>query len=175
MLHALEQVVDFDIRFFAAVFKWTDRKALSTSMRWVSRSGDGYLYPLIAASIYTIDVAQANRFLFVALVAYAVELPLYVLVKNVVRRCRPCQALHAIKALIVPSDPFSFPSGHTAAAWVMALLLVFFSPIAACLAFPWAISVGFSRIFLGVHYPTDILAGILLGSASAAFAITVVA
>jgi undecaprenyl-diphosphatase len=66
----------------------------------------------------------------------------------------------------LPSDQFSFPSGHTAAAFAMATLVSFHFPILTLPVIIWALLVGFSRIYLGVHYPTDILAGIVIGVTS---------
>jgi undecaprenyl-diphosphatase len=75
---------------------------------------------------------------------------------------------------IIPSDQFSFPSGHTSAAFVMATLIGYFFPLLILPAFAWAFLVGLSRIFLGVHYPTDILAGMAIGLFTALISITTI-
>ncbi|MEC8880451.1 MAG: phosphatase PAP2 family protein [Pseudomonadota bacterium] len=73
----------------------------------------------------------------------------------------------ALCAFIKPAGRFSFPSGHTAAAFVMATLLGIFYPVVATLALAFALLVGLSRVLLGVHYPSDIAAGALLGTSCA--------
>jgi undecaprenyl-diphosphatase len=70
-------------------------------------------------------------------------------------------------AWIVPSDKFSFPSGHTAAAFLFAWMIHTIYPTFSVIAFIWAALVGLSRVLQGVHYPTDIVAGAALGSSCA--------
>jgi undecaprenyl-diphosphatase len=95
--------------------------------------------------------------------AFAIERPLYWILKNVFKRNRPPDIIPCFQSIVKASDKFSFPSGHTAAAFLLATLCyVFFGAIALPL-FIWAAMVGLSRIWLGVHFPTDILAGSCLG------------
>jgi undecaprenyl-diphosphatase len=79
-----------------------------------------------------------------------------------------------IPAFITPSDRYSLPSGHSAAAMVMATLIAYFFPAFAVVALLWAMAVGLSRIFLGVHFLSDVIVGMLLGAASANAALLMV-
>jgi undecaprenyl-diphosphatase len=106
-------------------------------------------------------------YVLAALSAFALELSLYYLIKKNVRRPRPFHRLNGVRALIVPPDEFSFPSGHTGAAILLAVVLTAALPVLAPWVFVWAALVGLSRVYLGVHYPGDVLAGIALGVISA--------
>jgi undecaprenyl-diphosphatase len=116
----------------------------------------------------------ASDFILAGSFAYFLEIGIYKIIKNNVKRNRPYNELKGIQNGTVPSDRFSFPSGHTAAAFVMATLLAYFFPLLTIVVFPWAFLVGFSRIYLGVHYPSDILAGMILGVLAAYSGIVII-
>jgi undecaprenyl-diphosphatase len=141
----------------------------------ISHSGDGYLYPLIAVLVYRQVPSTAREFIIAGVIAYALELTLYKFLKNSIRRNRPCHAISGVTNGVATMDTFSFPSGHTAAAFVMTALFYYFLPVCAIAMLLWACMIGFSRAYLGVHYPTDILAGTLLGvgCAAAGIALTI--
>ena len=87
--------------------------------------------------------------------------------KNGLKRRRPANIVSNYQSIIEAGDEFSFPSGHTSAAFLMVTLLVlFYGPIFATF-YLWAGSVALSRLVLGVHFPTDVLVGSLLGSSIA--------
>ena len=136
--------------------------------RALSHSGNGPLYVLFLLLLAFDDIWRAEV-LPVFLVAFALERPLYFLLKNSFKRNRPQAALNGFHSFIIPSDQFSFPSGHTSAAFLMATLLSRFFPELSGLAFAWASLIGLSRVVLGVHFPTDILAGAAMGSSIAFF------
>lgn len=140
--------------------------------RMVSRSGDGYYYFMIALLFYWGGHEQGKGFLLALATGFAIELPLYWILKNSLRRRRPYQKIPTYHAVIQAHDTFSFPSGHTTAAFMFAGLSAFFIPVLAPLLYVWAFAIGWSRIRLGVHFPTDILAGAGLGSMLALLVVT---
>lgn len=132
----------------------------------ISRLGDGVGYAVIGVLLAWLEAERGLAFLTTGLLLFALELPLYLLLKNTIRRERPCaqgQGCAAIK----PSDKFSLPSGHAAAAFVFATLVAAYYPLFAAPAYLLAGLIGLSRVLLGVHYPADIVAGAALGIACA--------
>ena len=103
--------------------------------------------------------------------AFLIERFIYFVVKNSLKRNRPEAALKNFRSIITPSDQFSFPSGHTSAAFMMATLLSFHFPSLLIPLYCWATLVGCSRVVLGVHFPTDILVGSILGIGTALFSL----
>ena len=86
------------------------------------------------------------------------------ILKYSIRRVRPCDALGWCASTAVASPGgFSFPSGHATGSFAFAAFIAVRAPRWAPLAFAWATLVASSRCVLGVHYPSDVLAGALLG------------
>ena len=131
----------------------------------MSKTGDGHLYLVLGLMLWWLEPKNGALFLYSGLLAYMLEIPVYLLLKKSLKRERPCHHISKFNAHIVPSDKFSLPSGHTAAAFLMASLIAHFYPTLSVVAYVWASCIGGSRVLLGVHYPSDILAGALLGIA----------
>ncbi len=157
-------------RLDTLAFLWlhvTKRFPYRKSVRWVSRTGDGHLYILVSLALALLDPQHGMAFLAAGAVAYALDISLYLVLKNAIKRDRPAMRIDFYEAWITPSDKFSFPSGHTAAAFLFAALIASFYPAFALPCYLWASMIGASRVLLGVHYPSDIAAGALLGSGAA--------
>lgn len=91
------------------------------------------------------------------------------LLKRLIRRKRPFVHSKTLHSIRIGVDPFSFPSGHTTAAFglAMSISLLTISPMIRLVFFVLAFGVGFSRVYLAVHYPSDVIAGAIIGSSFA--------
>lgn len=149
-----------------ALFHWVFNLTANRDCRWIkwlSKTGDGQLYLILGVLLWWLEPHQGPLFLYSGLLAYMLEIPIYILLKKSLKRERPCHHISNLSAHIVPSDKFSLPSGHTAAAFLMASLIAYFYPNLSVFAYLWACGIGSSRVLLGVHYPSDIIAGAFLG------------
>lgn len=174
-MNTLHKITSYDALAFYWCHGFTHMPRLATCSRMISRLGDGGLYLALGLLLAMFEVQDGERFLFAGLLAFSLELPLYLLLKNTIKRDRPCDRFDNFDAFIVPSDKFSFPSGHAAAAFVFATVLSHFYPSMFVLSYSIALLIGLSRVMLGVHYPTDIAAGAVLGISIATVALNVYA
>jgi undecaprenyl-diphosphatase len=93
-----------------------------------------------------------------------VGLLIYRLVKGTLTRERPYASQRDVMAVTVPLDRYSFPSGHTLHAVAFTLMLSHYLPALALAILPFTLSVALSRVVLGLHYPTDVIAGAAVGA-----------
>lgn len=133
----------------------------------ISRLGDGvFWYALMAALALFCGRDGIDAALHLAVIGL-ISLVLYKLVKRWTRRPRPCASDLRIRAWVAPLDEFSFPSGHTLHAVAFTIVTLSYFPILAWLLIPFAASIAVSRVVLGLHYPSDVIAATGIGSALA--------
>lgn len=168
-MQILQRLYQVDETLFLWLFKSLSHKKLTFLARAISRTGDGYLQVFLPIFIYLIYGSEAREYFNMVLMAFAAERTVYWVLKNSLKRRRPPNIIPYFKASITASDEFSFPSGHTSAAFLLTTLTIAFAPALAPIMLTWACLVGLSRVMLGVHFPADILAGALLGYSIATF------
>ena len=144
---------------------------LDSVMVFVTGLGDGGLIFIAAAVILLLfrKTRIAGCSALAALGVGVVEVNL--IIKPLVNRPRPYLVMEKLAALLPSPDGYSFPSGHTNAAFAFAVALCLMLP-AEYRAGKWmavaaACLMGFSRLYVGVHFPSDVLGGVVTGAAAA--------
>ncbi len=140
-------------------------RALRTALTAVTHAGGAFSSVTLAAlplfGLRPLAAAGARP-----LAALAISHLVVQLFKRTVGRPRPSQTLSA-RAVVAEPDRFSFPSGHAAAAMSIAVVYAVLFPALAVPAILGATAVGLTRVFLGVHYPGDVLAGQVIAAVTA--------
>lgn len=131
---------------------------------FITKLGDkGLIWILLAAVLLLIPRTRKSGLILAAALCVDVLL-CNVIMKNVFARVRPFDVNEAVSLLVAKPKDFSFPSGHTAASFAAASALFFakekklWKP-----ALVLAVLISFSRLYLYVHYPTDVLGGMVIG------------
>lgn len=163
----IEKLADVDKASYLWCNRYQSNESITHIFRQISRSGDGYLYIALAIIVGLINHQSGLNFGISGLLAFAIELPTYFILKSTIKRERPFIHIRGARFSLIPSDQFSLPSGHTAGAFLIASLISVFFPSFTPFVFIWATLIGASRVMLGVHYPSDIIAGACLGISSA--------
>ena len=148
-------------------------RCLRAIFRTVSRLGDGaFWYVLMLALLVADGTAAIAPVLHMAAAGLA-GTTLYRWLKAKISRPRPFQANGAITCNARPLDQFSFPSGHTLHAVAFTTIAIAYYPRLAFLLIPFTFLVALSRMVLGLHYPSDVLAGAAIGAAIAAISLAI--
>jgi undecaprenyl-diphosphatase len=172
-----------------AVFRWFDAAELSLCLLLnsgcarrpvhefftaVSRLGDGVFWYVL---IFALPLLYGERGQMPALqmaITGTIGVVVYKALKRTFVRERPFISCHRIALGAAPLDRYSFPSGHTLHAVSFTTLTTSYFPELALVLVPFAALIGASRVVLGLHYPTDVIAGGLLGLGLASASVAVV-
>ena len=158
-----------------ALNRWGGKSVVHGFFATVSRLGDGvFWYALMLALAIVAGPRGLSAALQMAATGLA-SLAIYRVLKAAIRRPRPSASLDGIVARVAPLDQFSFPSGHTLHAVAFTAIACAWFPSLAVLLVPFAALVALSRIVLGLHYPSDVLAAVALGLALAAASLSLYA
>lgn len=163
--------VELDRRGALALHCAATRPHVRWVFTWASRIGGAPSWLLLIALQPLLDAVAGPRRALLLLGLGGVNLLIYWALKRSTRRQRPFERCQGIRACMKVPDPFSFPSGHTLHAVAFGVLLSAFFPGLAPLLWTFASLVAVSRVVLGLHYPSDVLMGALIGAATAALAL----
>jgi undecaprenyl-diphosphatase len=152
-----------DYRLMHRVNRWRPPQWMRLWMIYATLGGNGWLW--WAAGVMVALFGGRERFLALgaAMLAAGVGIVLFRKLKRTIGRKRPGTLEPHCWAKLLPPDQFSFPSGHTITAFAVALSLGAFYPVMLPGLLFCAASVAASRILLGMHFLTDVLAGAAIG------------
>ena len=153
----------FDRKIFNFTLRFTQESFAHKYMRFVSRSGDlGVIWLL--ACFMLMGFTGYRRIVELCLITLLFTTLLGEgILKHIIRRPRPFVTHGPVQMAVPAPTSFSFPSGHTASSIACARILAMVNPWVACTVYLYACLMGFSRVYLKVHYVTDVIAGGFIG------------
>jgi undecaprenyl-diphosphatase len=160
----ISRIHQFDSFLCIAVNHTSQYRLIRNFFRVISRLGDGIFWYSLMVGILMLNGANAYTPVAHMALAGLCGTLLYKWLKGKTLRPRPYEVHQDIWLSGTPLDKFSFPSGHTLHAVVFSLVAIGYYPQLAIVVVPFAVMVGLSRVVLGLHYPSDVIAGALIGA-----------
>jgi len=160
----LHRMHAFDASLCVSLNRTSRHRWVCLAFRLISRLGDGVFWYTVMLGIVLADPSDGwLPALHMALAGLSGTL-VYKWLKGKTLRPRPFEVHQAIHVAGAPLDRFSFPSGHTLHAVVFCSVGLTYFPALAWLLLPFTLLVALSRLVLGLHYPSDVLAGAVIGA-----------
>jgi undecaprenyl-diphosphatase len=153
-----------DHKLMRKVNKWSAPRWVRFGAIAATRAGDGWLWYLVGLCVLVFGGAGRLTAVASAGSAALAGMGLFTMLKKISGRQRPCAIAPHCWATLLPPDRFSFPSGHTITAFAVAGAFGSFYPMLLPVLLFFALSIAASRILLGMHFLSDVLAGALIGA-----------
>ena len=160
----LETILAFDTNAMLWVQENLRNPFLSAILIPVTKSGNaGILF--IITGLLLICFKRTRKMGTIFLISLAVNFIISNLfLKNIVARIRPFDVIEALTTLVPRPHGYSFPSGHTSSVFACMVTFFFTNRKIAPYLMIYAVLMGFSRVYVGVHYPTDVITGAIIGT-----------
>lgn len=168
---AIDRFVMWDRRWVRRINSGCKYRGVRSLFGLVSRLGDGSFWYLLMLVLLCVDPLNTYKPVLHMALAGGVGTLVYKWLKQQASRPRPFCHDQQIVLSIAPLDRYSFPSGHTLHAVIFTYIGVFYFPLLGWLLIPFSLLVAASRIVLGLHYPSDVIAGLLIGGSVAALSL----
>ncbi|MFC2994640.1 phosphatase PAP2 family protein [Acinetobacter sichuanensis] len=158
------KILDLDLRGCVYLNNLSHMQYVALFFKIISRLGDGAFWYLMLLIVWlNKGFAYGLKLIYVVLSAL-IGTGIYKILKHKTVRPRPYQVHQVIILGERPLDHFSFPSGHTLHAVMTTVVLGYIQPALLFLMMPFTILVALSRMILGLHYPSDVIVGALIGA-----------
>jgi len=158
-------IVTGDRILMRRINQWLAPNWIRKWMVAASRGGDGWLWSVIGLVVLCFGGERRTDALETGFLAVATGLAAFLILKRIAGRERPCATEPHCWSSLLPPDRFSFPSGHTITAFAVAISIGLFYPALIPGLIFCALSVAASRVLLGLHYLSDVVAGMAIGTA----------
>ena len=162
-LSIIKFMSQIDDKLFLKIFKDNRRGYFKSFMKLMSRLGDGYVWAFLYFSLYMFRIKYAILYFARAAAAVFICIFIFLYIKSFFSRMRPYKK-HDKIPIMYPPDKHSFPSGHTMVGFAISFSVGSYSFGSAILFYTIASLIAFSRVYVGLHYPLDVICGIVLGS-----------
>jgi undecaprenyl-diphosphatase len=164
-IYSLQRIQTWDDAWCLRINRATCRPFVQGLFRVISRLGNGIFWYCLMVWLVIKYRGEAIVPVIHMAATGLVCTVLYKWLKHKTHRPRPFNKNPAINCGIAPLDQFSFPSGHTLHAVAFSTIAVAYYPALSFLLLPFTVLVASSRLVLGLHYPSDVLAGVAIGAA----------
>jgi len=169
--YTLQQIQTWDEAWCLRFNRAGTNPWIRKSFRLISRLGDGiFWYGLMIALLVRYQAAALFAVLHMIVVGLVCTV-IYKWLKRKTHRPRPFDTHRAVSCAAAPLDQFSFPSGHTLHAVAFSIVTLAYFPALVWLLVPFTALVALSRLVLGLHYPSDVLVGVLIGATISALSL----
>ncbi len=163
----IQRLMALDYALCVSINQAGQQATTKAFFRLISRLGDGVFWYLLMAALLLMDGDGAMNPVLHMLATGLIGTLLYKWLKRKTLRPRPYEIHQDIALSGRPLDRFSFPSGHTLHAVIFTHILGMYYPSLMLMVLPFTLLVAASRVVLGLHYPSDVCAGALIGLALA--------
>lgn len=165
MKNIIHDVQMWDVSILQWIAKYFHSDLMDQMMPWITAMGDmGIIWIVLALGLLLIPKERIMGIQIICSLAFS-YIFCNLIIKNIVQRMRPFEVMEGIELLIAAPHEFSFPSGHTSAAFAAVTILILNRWWGRHFAVIFAVLIAFSRLYLFVHYPTDVIAGVFVGIA----------
>ena len=161
--HAKQKLMEMDLKGCVVLNHLSHSGRVAAFFKIISRLGNGVFWYVMIIATWALQGLLYSLQMLYLILGSTVGTAIYKVLKTKTVRPRPYQVHQLIRLGDHPLDYYSFPSGHTLHAVMATTVLGYVAPLLLMLMLPFTILVAVSRMVLGLHYPSDVAVGAILG------------